>query len=358
MSHDYKAIQWNPYKVVFDRFLVLGVGLYLGVFVAASIVTAPAGETWSEIQVLMRAFGSAAFGLLTLILLVGPLARLTPRFKPVLYNRRHLGVTMFLLALIHAGLVLLWYHGFSELNVFVSLFASNPRYDALAGFPFESLGFVALVILFLMAATSHDFWNANLGPAVWKGLHMLVYVAFALIVGHVMLGVVQAETNPVYAGVTGLAALLVAGAHLAAGFAGSGAPKGTAPTHEDGWIDVGPVTSLIDGRGVVVAPAGGERIAVFRYDGKISALTNVCRHQGGPLGEGCIKDGLVTCPWHGFQYQPHDGRAPAPFTERIATYRVKVEDGRVYVHQTPLAPGTAVEPARIGIMGDIEGAQS
>ncbi|MEO0404418.1 MAG: T9SS type A sorting domain-containing protein, partial [Bacteroidota bacterium] len=46
------------------------------------------------------------------------------------------------------------------------LFASNPNYDALAGFPFESLGVLALTIMFLMAATSHDFWNANLGPGL------------------------------------------------------------------------------------------------------------------------------------------------------------------------------------------------
>jgi hypothetical protein len=59
--------------------------------------------------------------------------------------------------------VVLWYHGLSEVNSFVSLLVSNPRYDSPGGFPFESVGLAALLILFVMAATSHDFWNGVLG---------------------------------------------------------------------------------------------------------------------------------------------------------------------------------------------------
>jgi nitrite reductase/ring-hydroxylating ferredoxin subunit len=58
-------------------------------------------------------------------------------------------------------------------------------------------------------------------------------------------------------------------------------------------------------------------VAIFKYDGKISAISNVCQHQNGPLGEGKIIDGLVTCPWHGFQYCPHDGASPEPFKEKV-----------------------------------------
>ena len=151
MSHDYKAVQWTTFKKRPDQWLLAGVALYLVTFIAASVVSVPEGEAFAEIQILMRATGTLAFLLLSFILCIGPLARLTSRYKPFLYNRRHLGVTTFLIALIHAGLVWLWYHGFSEVNVFVSMLASNPRYDSIAGFPFESLGFVALVILFLMA---------------------------------------------------------------------------------------------------------------------------------------------------------------------------------------------------------------
>ena len=47
--------------------------------------------------------------------------------------------------------------------------------------------------------------------------------------------------------------------------------------------------------------------------GRIFALSNVCRHQGGPLGEGRILAGCLTCPWHGYQYHVEDGCSPPPF---------------------------------------------
>ena len=47
----------------------------------------------------------------------------------------------------------------------------------------------------MMAATSHDFWLHNLTAPVWKALHMCVYVAYTLIVLHVMFGVLQGEIS-------------------------------------------------------------------------------------------------------------------------------------------------------------------
>jgi nitrite reductase/ring-hydroxylating ferredoxin subunit len=99
----------------------------------------------------------------------------------------------------------------------------------------------------------------------------------------------------------------------------------------------------------IVAAAGGERIAVFRDGAQIGALTNLCAHQNGPLGEGRIVDGCVTCPWHGYQYRLDDGCAPPPFTEKLATYRVRLRDGVVEVDPQALPPGT---PAAITCPGD------
>ena len=53
----------------------------------------------------------------------------------------------------------------------------------------------------------------------------------------------------------------------------------------------------------------GERVAVFRHEGRLSAISNACANQNGPLGEGKIIDCMVTCPWHGFQYRVEDGCA-------------------------------------------------
>lgn len=345
MSHDYKAVQWTPFKKRFDLWLLAGIAVYLITFVAVSVVSVPPGEAFAEIQILMRATGTLAFLLLSFILCIGPLARLSPRFRPFLYNRRHLGVTTFLIAAIHAGLVLLWYHGFSDVNVFVSLFASNPRYDSIAGFPFESLGFVALVIMFLMAATSHDFWNANLGPGLWKTLHMLVYWAYALLIAHIALGAIQFEKNPVYVGLLAASAIAVSVLHLASLGKSSGSKASPAA---DGWLEVGPTGSFEDSRAKIVRPASGEAIAVFRQGNAVGAISNVCRHQAGPLGEGKIVDGCVTCPWHGFQYRLEDGRSPEPFTERISTYATRIVDGVVWVNPDPNPPGTPQALSPIG----------
>ena len=91
----------------------------------------------------------------------------------------------------------------------------------------------------------------------------------------------------------------------------------------------------------------GERVAVFRNDGKLSAVSSVCQHQNGPLGEGRILDGCITCPWHGYQYVPETGASPPPFTEKVPTFRVRAHAGRVWVHPRPNPPGTRVEPAVI-----------
>ena len=92
----------------------------------------------------------------------------------------------------------------------------------------------------------------------------------------------------------------------------------------------------------------GERVAVFRQDGTLSAVSNACAHQNGPLGEGRIVGGFITCPWHGFQYRAADGCSPAPFTEKIPTYRVRIKDGVVSVHGHANPPGTYVEPIAVG----------
>lgn len=346
MAHEYKAVQWNRFKTRYDAVLLAGVAAYLCAFVVATHFAFAPGQSMTLIQVLIRAFGSCAFGLLTLILVIGPLARLSPRFLPLLYNRRHLGVACFLLAFVHVALAIFWYQGFSNVNPFVALLISNPRYDSIDGFPFESLGAVGFAILFVMAATSHDFWNANLGPGVWKALHMGVYAAYALLVAHIALGVIQYEKSPVYvaflaAAIAGLGAL-----HIYTG--GRERKRDLTPDPlREGWIEVGPAREMPDNRARIVVPPQGERIAVFRYGNKISAVSNVCRHQGGPLGEGRIVDGCITCPWHGFQYLPDSGRSPPPFAEKIATYRTKIESGVVYVHKDSMAPGTAIEPSII-----------
>lgn len=344
MAHAYRAIGWNRQKRTYDAVLAGLVVLYLAVFTAVTLWQRP-GATLETMAI--RGLGTCAFLLLHVTLSIGPLARLDRRFLPLLYNRRHLGVATFTLAAGHGLFALVQFHAQGNVHPLVSLLTSNSRFESLAQFPFQVLGAAALVILFLMAATSHDFWLANLTPPVWKGLHMTVYVAYALLVAHVALGVLQAERSPRLAALLALGAVWLCGLHLWAGWRERADDRELeGATDAAGFVELCRVDEIPDRR-AVVRTLTGERVAVFRFDGRVSAVSNVCQHQNGPLGEGRIVDGCITCPWHGYQYDPATGASPPPFDERVPTFRVRVEGGRVLVHPLPCPPGTRVEPARI-----------
>jgi len=343
MSVQYTAIGWNRQKRLYDAVLVVGVVLYLGLFVGLGATLFPSATAET---LLIRGLGTGAFLLLHIVLCIGPLCRLDQRFLPLLYNRRHLGVTTFLLGLAHGSFALFQFHSLGNINPPLSLLISNRNFASVPDFPFQQLGLLALIILFLMAATSHDFWLRNLTPPIWKGLHMLVYIAYAALVAHVTLGALQSETSPVLAGIVALGLAIILTLHLLAAFRERRIDSQRALAVPDGFVDAGPVASIPDNYARVVS-FRGERIAIFRYGGKVSALSNVCRHQNGPLGEGRIIDGCVTCPWHGYQYKPEDGRAPAPFTEKVATFPTRVLNGNIWVNPRPNPPGTRGAPAPV-----------
>jgi methionine sulfoxide reductase heme-binding subunit len=346
MSAGYRPVQWTPFKRRYDVVLATAVLGYVAVFVLVSRIVRSGAEQISDEILIMRAAGTGAFVMLHVVLSIGPLARLDRRFLPLLYNRRHLGVATFLLAALHAALAVGFYHGFGVVGPLQSLMTSNVQYRSASAFPFEILGLFGLVVLVLMAATSHDFWLKNLTPTVWKALHMLIYLAWAALVLHVLFGAMQSERSIIYAILLMAGVVWVCALHLVASSRES--LRGvTGPEPRQQWIDACAVDDLDEGRGKVICVPGGERIALFRHGGgKVSAVSNVCAHQGGPLGEGRILDGCITCPWHGYQYRPEDGCSPPPFIEKLSTFPVRVENGRVWIDSSPLPPGTRVEPGR------------
>lgn len=342
MSVQYGAISWNRQKKVYDLTLFSLISIYLGTFVGVGAWRNPNATVET---LLIRGFGTGAFLLLHVVLCIGPLCRLDRRFLPLLYNRRHLGVTTFILGFAHGVFGLIQFHALGNVNPLVSLFISNPRHGSVPDFPFQSLGFFALIILFVMAATSHDFWLRNLSAPTWKRLHMLVYLAYALLVAHVTLGALQSEPSRLLASTLVLGVATVVSLHLAAAFRERRVDGANPQVAKSDFVEVCKVDRIPEKCAVIVS-VSGERVAVFRYDGKISAISNVCQHQNGPLGEGRIIDGCVTCPWHGYQYKPESGAAPAPFKEKVPTFEVRVIEGRVSIRPRPNAPGTFVEPAR------------
>ena len=66
-------------------------------------------------------------------------------------------------------------------------------------------------------------------------------------------------------------------------------------------------------------------VALFHIDGQFYALDGICPHQGGPLGRGHIDGCLVTCPWHGWQFNVTTGQHQASRTLQQPSYPVKVE---------------------------------
>lgn len=81
---------------------------------------------------------------------------------------------------------------------------------------------------------------------------------------------------------------------------------------------------------VITVSAGKKQIAISHFEGKICALDNHCPHQGGPLGEGSIENGILRCPWHGWDYHPCTGKAPG-FDDGVEPYPVEEQENGIYV---------------------------
>jgi len=349
MSAGYKPVTWTASKLVYDAALIAAVALYLYLFIHVAPHVASVTLYNDEGMTKVQAFGTCAFLMFSFVLCIGPLARLDRRFLPLLYNRRHFGVVMALVAAMHAEYVIEWYFDFGHMSRWMQLLLGNTSYAQVVGFPFELFGMIALTILIVMAATSHDFWLRFLTPPLWKAIHMTGYLAYACVVLHIALGHLQSAVNPMFlivfvGGVTAVVSLHAAAALHEMRF-DRGLPKDAA---EAGWVEAGRVGEFTDARARVIPLIEGERVAIFRHNGRLSAVSNACAHQSGPLGEGRIIDGCVTCPWHGYQYRLEDGCAPPPFTEKLATYRLKLDGDRVLLDPRPNPPGTFVEPIAIG----------
>ncbi|MEM7597743.1 MAG: Rieske 2Fe-2S domain-containing protein [Pseudomonadota bacterium] len=346
MSVKYIPVQWNKNKYLYDAVLIVCVVLFLSIYLYLAPDALAHERPINPAIHNARAFGACAFTMMTFILVIGPLARLDTRFLPLLYNRRHFGVLTALVALTHALTILNWYFIGGPVGKYEALLTSNLAYDRVIGFPFESFGIFALLCLGVLAATSHDFWLKFLTPPVWKALHYLIYPAYAAVVAHVMLGTGQDGHAPVFNALVIGGAVTVAGLHMLAALRDRG--QGDPMAHDAGdWEGVCNWADIEEGRAKIARLSSGERVAVFRHEGQLSAISNACAHQNGPLGEGRIIDCLVTCPWHGFQYDVRSGRSPAPFTEKVPTYDVRIEGAQVLVRTAPNPPGTPVDPVPV-----------
>jgi len=96
------------------------------------------------------------------------------------------------------------------------------------------------------------------------------------------------------------------------------------------WHDLAPIHDCPPG--TACEYVAGERIvALFNVEGELFAIDGVCPHQGGPLGQGRLTGCLVTCPWHGWQFDVRDGQHRTNKNYRHPTFRVRVTGERIEV---------------------------
>ena len=122
-------------------------------------------------------------------------------------------------------------------------------------------------------------------------------------------------------------------------------------TRKLSWHRVLDTASLPEGRARSVT-AGTKSIAIVRFDGRYTAMDNRCPHQGGPLGEGSIEQGVdgkcwLRCPWHGWDFDPLTGKPPGGHEDSGQDmYPVEVRDGGVFV-------GLEAEPPHVRTVTDV-----
>ncbi len=81
---------------------------------------------------------------------------------------------------------------------------------------------------------------------------------------------------------------------------------------------------------VMTVDAGNTQVCLTHFEGTFNAITNKCPHQNGPLGEGSIENGLLRCPWHGWDFNPCGGNSDG-FEDGLKTYELKIEGDAIYV---------------------------
>jgi nitrite reductase/ring-hydroxylating ferredoxin subunit/multimeric flavodoxin WrbA len=105
------------------------------------------------------------------------------------------------------------------------------------------------------------------------------------------------------------------------------------PTDE--WIDLGPIAGFAEGE-LREMHAGRAKLAVSLKGGAFGAISGVCNHVAGPLGQGRIDGDYVVCPWHAYKFHRLTGEGEPGFEQdRVPRHETKVENGRLYVRAEP-----------------------
>jgi nitrite reductase/ring-hydroxylating ferredoxin subunit len=97
------------------------------------------------------------------------------------------------------------------------------------------------------------------------------------------------------------------------------------------WVAVATSDQIPDGSAIEIV-VGDVILAIFRSVGKLYAIDGMCAHQGGPLAQGTVSGGCVTCPWHGWQYELASGIQTINRQPLQQVFAVRERDGKIEVH--------------------------
>lgn len=120
----------------------------------------------------------------------------------------------------------------------------------------------------------------------------------------------------------------------AAGSAERPADTDGSPSIPEGFEPVIRVDELKPGALLEVI-VGGQALALANVDGAFHAVSDVCPHAGGALGEGYLDGPVLTCPLHGWTFDVRDGACHVDPAARLRTYDVCIVDDRVCVRVVP-----------------------
>ncbi len=196
---------------------------------------------------------------------------------------------------------------------------------------------IGILAALLAAASGYTDFRDTYGQERRYGLTHGLFMTTTIVVMLVSLGV------RIWGGDGSVAAAVISTVGLGLGFGGAffGGHMtfglGTMVNHlafasgPEEYVRVGAPKDFPDGA-MKLVEAGGMRVLMVRLDGRLNAVADVCSHAGGPLHEGKLQDGVVTCPWHGSRFCLADGRAlsgPATFDQPVL--EVRESDGGVDV---------------------------
>jgi nitrite reductase/ring-hydroxylating ferredoxin subunit len=97
------------------------------------------------------------------------------------------------------------------------------------------------------------------------------------------------------------------------------------------WICVGAYSDIPRGEARAVKLDGGRSIALFNVDGRIYATDNQCPHMGYPLTRGAIRQGILTCDWHGRSFDLEGGGCFNYECDNLQTFPVEVRDEQIWI---------------------------